>query len=576
MIDTGSIIRSKYDKIELFPKIAQDIVINSVKRLIYEEKINSFLKEHEDDAPFDFIEAVLEYFNFSYKFASNQIENIPPSGKCIIIANHPLGGLDALSLIDMIRKVRVDVKIMANDVLSHLKPLKPILLDIDVFSKKISKKSIEKIYSALDKEQAIIIFPSGEVSRAKPNGIKDTKWHKGFLKFAIKKQAPILPVYIKARNSSLFYTISSINKKISTLLLPMEMFRKKNKQLDFKIGQIVPPKSFIKNGLDINTNVKLFKKHLYKIAKDKKPIFATQKCISHPESRQLLKEELKNTKELGITNDGKKIYLFEYKKGSSIMKEIARLRELTFRAVEEGTGEKKDTDNFDKYYKHIVLWDDEQLEIVGSYRIGDTSEIYKNFGKKGLYTDTLFDISEKFFEEFSSSIELGRSFVQPKFWGSRALDYLWFGIGAYLKDNPGIKYMFGPVSLSSMLPKKALNLIIFYYDLYYGGKKELLKAKESFIISKNEKIELENIFLKNDKNKDFLILKEQLSFFGVSVPTLYKQYTNLCEDDGIKFITYNIDKEFNNCVDSFILIDIAKIKSSKRKRYIKGTINDDK
>ena len=291
MIDTRSIIRSKYDKIELFPKIAQDIVVNSIKRLVYEDKINSFLKEHEDDAPFDFIEAVLEYFDFSYKFASNQIENIPPSGRCIIIANHPLGALDALSLIDMIRKVRVDVKIMANDILSHLKPLKPMLLDVDVFSLKISKQSIEKIYNALDNEQAVVIFPSGEVSRAKPSGIKDTKWHKGFLKFAVKKQAPILPVYIKARNSSLFYTVSSINKKISTLLLPMEMFKKKGKQIEFKIGQIVPPKSFIKNGLNIETNVKLFKKHLYRVAKDKKPIFATQKCISHPENRQLLKEE---------------------------------------------------------------------------------------------------------------------------------------------------------------------------------------------------------------------------------------------------------------------------------------------
>ena len=568
MIDTGSIIRSKYDKIELFPKIAQDIMINSAKRLVYEDKINSFLKEHEDDAPFDFIEAVLEYFNFSYKFASNQIENIPPSGKCIIIANHPLGALDALSLIDMIRKVRVDVKIMANDVLSHLKPLKPILLDVDVFSLKISKQSIEKIYSALDKEQAVVIFPSGEVSRVKPNGIKDTKWHKGFLKFAVKKQAPILPVYIKARNSSLFYTVSSINKKISTILLPMEMFKKRGKQIEFKIGQIVPPKSFMKNGLSIETNVKLFKKHLYRIAKDKKPIFATQKCISHPENRQLLKEELKNSKELGATNDGKKIYLFEYKKGSSVIKEIARLRELTFRAVEEGTGDKKDTDSFDKYYKHIVLWDDELLEIVGSYRIADTKEIYKKFGKKGLYTDTLFDISDKFFEEFDNSIELGRSFVQPKFWGSRALDYLWFGIGAYLRDNPDIRYMFGPVSLSSMFPKKALNLIVFYYDLYYGGKKELVRAKEPFIISKNEKKELEEIFAKNDENKDFLTLKEQLSFFGVSIPTLYKQYTNLCENGGINFIAYNVDKDFNNCVDSFILVDIQKIKSSKRKRYI--------
>ena len=568
MIDTRSIIRSKYDKIELFPKIAQNIMINSVKRLVYEDKINSFLKEHEDDAPFDFIEAALEYFNFSYKFTSNQIENIPPSGRCIIIANHPLGALDALSLIDMIRKVRVDVKIMANDILSHLKPLKPILLDVDVFSLKISKQSIEKIYNALDNEQAVVIFPSGEVSRAKPSGIKDTKWHKGFLKFAVKKQAPILPVYIKARNSSLFYTVSSINKKISTLLLPMEMFKKKGKQIEFKIGQIVPPKSFMKNGLNIETNVKLFKKHLYRVAKDKKPIFATQKCISHPENRQLLKEELKNSKELGVTSDGKKIYLFEYKKGSSVIKEIARLRELTFRAVEEGTGNKKDSDNFDKYYKHIVLWDDELLEVVGSYRIADTKEIYKKFGKKGLYTDTLFDISDKFFEEFDNSIELGRSFVQPKFWGSRALDYLWFGIGAYLRDNPDIKYMFGPVSLSSMFPKKALNLILFYYDLYYGAKKELVRAKEPFIISENEKKELEEIFVKNDENKDFLTLKEQLSFFGVSIPTLYKQYTNLCEDGGINFIAYNVDKEFNNCVDSFILVDVQKIKSSKRKRYI--------
>ncbi len=568
MINSDLIIRSKFKKINNFPKILQKIIIKTVKKIIHEKEINIFLKKHEEDTPFDFIDSFLEYFNFSYKFTNNQIENIPSTGKCIIIANHPLGALDALSLINMIQKIRPDVKIVANDILSYIKPLTSIFLDINIFDSKISKQNIENIYKSLMNEEVVIIFPSGEVSRVKPNGIQDTKWHKGFLKFAIKKQTPILPIYIKAKNSSLFYLISSISKKLSTFFLVHEIFKKRGKQIEFRIGEIVPYKSFAKNGLSINTNVKLFKKHLYKIARGKKPIFTTQKCISHPENRRLLKEELRNSQELGTTNDRKKIYLFEYKKGSSVMKEIARLRELTFRAVEEGTGNKKDMDNFDKYYKHIVLWDDEQLEIVGSYRVGETKKIYQKFGKKGFYVNTLFDINQKFFEEFGNSIELGRSFVQPKFWGSRALDYLWFGIGAYLRNNPDTRYLFGPVSISSMLPKKAINLIIFYYDLYYGGKKELAYARDPFIISKNDKNELEEIFTMNDENRDFLILKEQLLYFGVSIPTLYKQYANLCEKGGIDFLAYNVDKDFNNCIDSFIFIDIQKIKESKAKRYI--------
>lgn len=568
MINTRMIVKSKFKKIDLFPKILQNIAIGSIKRLIHEDTINSFLKEHTEDSAFDFIEAVLEYFDFSYKISSNQIENIPHSGKVIIIANHPLGALDALSLIDMVRKIRPDVKIMANDILSHLKPLKSILLDVDVFGLKISKKSIENIYESLKNEEAVIIFPSGEVSRVKPHGIKDTKWHKGFLKFAIKKQAPIVPVYIKARNSSMFYTISSINKKLSTLFLSHEMFKKRGKQIEFKIGQIVPSKNFAHNGLGTETNVKLFKKHLYRVAKGKKPIFATQKCISHPENRKLLKDELKDAIPLGQTNDGKKIYLFTYKKGSSVIKEIARLRELTFRAVEEGTGNKKDTDKFDKYYKHIVLWDEERLEIVGSYRIGETKEIYKKYGKGGFYSDTLFNFEERFFNLFENSIELGRSFVQPKFWGSRALDYLWFGIGAYLKNNPDIKYMFGPVTISARLPKKAQNLIVYYYDLYYGDKKDLLNPINNFSLNSEETKEMKEIFTGKTKEKDFLILKEQLFYFGVAIPTLYKQYTALCEENGVQFMGYNVDESFNNCIDSFILVDIQKIKDSKKRRYI--------
>lgn len=571
MVNIQKSISIKYPTLRKLPFIIKKPMFGFIRKLIHENEINTFLTNKENLGPFEFIDTVLEYFDFSYKVSSNQIENIPPSGRVIIIANHPLGALDALSLIHLIKKVRSDVKVVANDVLSQISQLKPILLSIDAFGLKTSKETIEQIYTSLDKEEAVIIFPSGEVSRARPAGVKDTKWHKGFLKFALKKNAPVLPVHIKAKNSTLFYMTSILNKKLSAALLPNEMFNKKNKNLEFVIGEIVPYKSFKQNNFDINTKVKLFKKHLYNIAKKKKPVFATQKCIAHPENRQDIREELKASKLLGETSDNKKIYLYDFHKESTVMKEIGRLREFTFRKVEEGTGKKRDFDEYDEYYKHIVLWDEEKLEIVGAYRIAESDFVHEYFGNEGFYSNSLFNFQEGFTPFLENSIELGRSFVQPKYWGSRALDYLWQGIGAYLYKNPHIKYMFGPLSMSESIPKDAQNLIVYYYKKYYAKNEFMLNPSKGFILSQNESKELENIFTCNNIKDDFLILKEQLSFYNVTIPTLYKQYTELCEEDGISFMGFNIDEEFNNCVDSLVLVDIDKIKEKKRKRYIKDS-----
>jgi len=568
MINVQQTIATKYPSIQKIPAIVTTPLFGFVKKIIHEKDINEFLEHNRYAGPFSFIEAVLEHFNFSYKFSSTQIENIPPTGRVVIVANHPLGALDALSLILLIKSIRSDVKVVANDILANIEQLKPIIIDINTFESNISKISVRKIDLALDSEEAVIIFPSGEVSRARPTGIKDIKWHKGFLSFAKRKHAPILPIYIKAKNSAFFYTLSSINKKASIALLPHEMFNQQSKSLEFKIGELIPYKSFAFNSLEIKTQVKLFKKHLYRVAKDRAPIFETQKCVAHPEDRRLLKEELKSCQKLGKTKDNKFIYLFEYKGESSLMNEISRLRELTFRKVDEGTGKKRDRDEYDNQYKHIVLWDNEALEIVGSYRIGESNYLYKNFGVGGFYSDSLFHFQPEFEEYLVDSIELGRSFVQPKYWGSRALDYLWQGIGAYLYQNPHIKYMFGPVSLSASIPKGAQSLIIYYYNHYYGNHQGLVYPERNFIFTQDEKVELDAIFCKKDLKKDFITLKEQLNCYGVSVPTLYKQYTDLCKEGGISFMGYNIDKNFNDCVDSFILVDIDKVKEKKRQRYI--------
>jgi len=569
MIDVEASVISKYPKIESLPRPIVAPFFYAFKKIIHQNDINGFLEQKHYSGPFAFVESVLEHFNFSYKFSSNQIENIPATGRVVIIANHPLGGLDAVSLIHLVKRVRPDIKIVANDMLMNIEQLKGILVGINTFGETVAKTSIQQIYDTLENEEAVIVFPSGEVSRARPNGIKDTQWHKGFLKFATKTMSPIVPIYINARNSTLFYTVSSINKKISTVLLPHEMFKQKNGSLEFTIGEIIPYKSYNNTLLDTKAQVKLFKKHLYRVAKGKKPIFNTQKCIAHPEDKVTLKEELKRCEVLGKTNDAKIIYLYEYEQGSSILQEISRLREYTFRKVEEGTGKKRDKDDYDHYYKHIVLWDDDALEIVGSYRIAESNFVFNNYGHEGFYTNSLFKFDEQFEEYLNNSIELGRSFVQPKYWGSRALDYLWQGIGAYLYKNQHIKYMFGGVSLSAGMPRNAQELIIYYYDKHYGAKQDHIYPKNHFKYSGNSIETLDGIFIGETPEENLKILREHLGFYGVTIPTLYKQYTDLCEENGIAFMGYNVDKDFENCIDSFILVEIDKIKEKKRLRYIK-------
>jgi len=571
MVDVEKTLSLKYPSIVSYPLILRNLVVYFLKKILHQEEINTFLLHGEAYKGFDFVEAVLEYFNFGYTLSNKDKANIPSSGRVIIIANHPLGALDALALIALVKEVRSDIKILANDVLMQIEPLQNLLIPIDNLGGTTARESLKKVYEALERDEALIVFPSGEVSRAQPTGIKDSKWKKGFLKFAQKSNSPILPVFIDAKNSPLFYTLSIINKKISTFLLASEMFKKRSKVINFKIGEMIAYKTLQNSGFNDSVLITLLKKHLYKISKGKKGLFATQTSIAHPEERKIIRSELKNSTLLGETSDGKKIYLYEYALGSILMKEIGRLREFTFRKVEEGTGCKRDMDDFDRHYKHIILWGEEELEVVGAYRIGEANFIKEYFGKEGFYSHTLFEFNEAFEPYMNNAIELGRSFVQPRYWGTRALDYLWQGIGAYLYKNPHIRYMYGPVSLSDVYPKIAKNLIISFYSLYFSPKAPLVSARNGYFMSKLEREEALSFFKTGTYKEDFAILKEQLSHMDLSVPTLYKQYTELCEEDGIVFLDFNIDKEFANCVDGFILVDISRIKEAKKTRYIKGS-----
>lgn len=570
MVSVEHILKKQYPKIFEYPDLVSKSIVKISQWIIHENSINRFMAMHDQKTGLAFIDAALEHLNVSYKTNSRQVENIPAIGKVIIVANHPLGALDALSLIQMVCHVRKDqkVKIVANKMLSAIPQLKDLLISVDNMNDKVSKHSLRQIDTALRSEEAVIFFPSGEVSRGGIFGLKEGTWKGGFIKFAKRNNAPILPIYIDGKNSPLFYAASWVYKPLGTLLLSHEMFAARNRVFDMTIGELVSEKALNDFNVPDKRQAKFFRKHLLRIAKGKPGVYPTECSIAHPVPRQDIRAELKLGERIGTTSDNKHIYLIEHENAPNILNEIGRLREYTFRKVGEGSGKAKDLDNYDRYYHHLVLWDDEALEVVGAYRIGECGWILSWLGKEGLYLSDLCDMNDRFDPILEDAIELGRSFVQPKYWGTRALDYLWQGIGAYLSHNPHIKYMIGPVSISGSYPKHAQEALIYFYTLYFGSDHTYLKAKSPYRLSDFVQAEFAQLFCGNDYNEDFRILKDYLKTFDVAVPTLYKQYSELCEEGGAQFVDFGIDVEFNNCIDGYILVEIAKIKLAKRQRYI--------
>jgi putative hemolysin len=568
MIQVEHILQTKYPALAANHELITRPTLALLRQLLREQELNAFLLQHHDLEGSAFLAKLLEYCNLSYSVVEGERDNIPAEGRVVIVANHPLGGLDGIALLSLVRGVRPDVRIVANDILMQFGPLQHMLLPIDNMGKACTRASIAAINQALNRDEAVIVFPSGEVSRPGPSGIKDGPWRAGFLHFAERAAAPVLPIRIEGRNSALFYGLSMLYKPLSTLLLVREMFRRQQKTLHMRIGELIPWQEIAALELSREEKVRRINRQVYSVRKNCIPLFRTAKPTAQAEARPALRRELQKSDCLGQTKDGKQIFLFDCGHDSSVMREIGRLREIAFRRVREGSGKTRDLDAFDAYYRHLVLWDDNDLQIVGAYRIGDTARIVGTRGCEGVYTHGLFAYSDAMHRYFPRALELGRSFVQPRYWGMRSLEYLWYGIGAYLRRHPHIRYLFGPVSISDSYPRAAKNMLVHFYRHYFGDEGRFALARDRYVIAETERASLLEIFCGDDHERDFRVLKEQLGRLGLAVPTLYKQYTEVCEPDGTRFLDFGVDTQFSNCVDGLVLVDCDLLKSGKRARYI--------
>lgn len=533
------------------------LVSATVKKICCEERLQEFGRLYPHLGGLDFIRQLFAHFDFHYDLNPSELERIPQSGPLVIVSNHPLGSLDGLALIDMVGRVRKDVKAVASQLLWNIEPLRSYLLPVDNFNGRTRRADVESIYTHLRAGGAIIVFPAGEVSRLSPKGVRDGRWNPGFARFADKTGAPILPVQVRGRNSLWFYGLSMLNRPLSTMWLIREMFKQASGSIDIRIGNPVEAQHFRHWPLTPRAQASLWRKHVYQLHKSPRPL--GPEIIAAAEPVADVARVIESCAEL-VAQGQFSVRLYRQQADCPVMRELSRIREIAFRAVGEGTGLSRDWDAFDAHYDHLLLWDGEQQKIAGAYRLVKTDGLHP----EQVYSSTLFNYARPPQECLPGSAELGRSFLMPEYWRGRGLDLLWCGIGQWIARNQ-VRYLFGPVSMPGNFSARAKSAIVRYFLHHFAPEKSLGDARLPFVETRDDLPPLNG-----DANEDMLQLKQLLKEEGVMLPPLFKKYTAVTKPGGTRFHAFNVDPDFCDSVDGLVVVDLQQVDPKFARRYLEG------
>lgn len=302
--------------------------------------------------------------------------------------------------------------------------------------------------------------------------------------------------------------------------------------------------------------------------------------IIKPIDRALLKAELTSERLLRKTNKGNnEVYLITAKEAPNCMMEIGRLRELSFRTAGGGSGEAYDLDDYDfmdQPYKQLFVWDPDAEEIIGGYRFIHGSQVFlKEDGQPNLVTSEMYHFSPQFIKEhLPYTIELGRSFVQPDYQSSKmgakslfALDNLWDGIGALIVSVPDTKYFFGKVTVYPHYNAQARDLVFGFITKFFPDVDKLVYPIDPFHIALSEE-QINHVFVNNDYDEDYKILKKEVKDLGTSIPPLVNAYMSL--SPAMRSFGFAVYHDFGNLIEVCIMIPIEEMYDEKKKRHVES------
>ena len=549
-------------------------------RLTKLSDINRFYDEHKELEGPEFLDAILEHYEIDFEIPEDDFKRLPKEGPYITISNHPLGGIDGVLLLKLMLRKRPDFKIIANFLLHRVEPLAPYIMPVNPFENhRDAKSSIGGFKSALQHLRdghPLGIFPAGEVSTYRDGKlIVDRPWEESSLKLIRKAEVPVVPIYFHAKNSKLFYHLSKFNDIFRTAKLPSEVTTQRNRAIKVRIGQPIGVQSQ-KEHKSLEEFSELLRKKTYILANayekerliDQIPttlkIPKPARKIAGEMRTEVIQGELEKLREKDcrlLQSKNYEVFLALAKDMPFILKEIGRQRELTFRAIGEGTNKSIDLDKFDYYYHHLFLWDNDEKKIVGAYRMGMGSEIFNKYGIDGFYLQDLFGFEPELYGMMQRSIEMGRAYIVKEYQQKpMPLFLLWKGIVHTTLRHPEHKYLIGGVSISNQFSNFSKSLMIEfmksnYWDPYVA---QYIRPKKEFKVKLND-ADKEFIFdeTEADLNK-FDRLIDEVEPGSLRLPVLIKKYIK----QNARVVAFNVDPLFNNSVDGLMYIKISDLPES--------------
>lgn len=528
-------------------------------------------------------ERLLAMLDVTYRVAPEDLARIPATGPVVVTANHPFGFLEAAILAAVLRRVRPDFKMVANSLLASVPELRAGFIFVNPYgggdSIRENRRPMRQCLEWLGRGGMLALFPAGDVARLnwRDGGIVDPPWNPSVAHLIRLAECPALPVYFRGANGLGFQLIGALHPRLRTADLPRQTLNKRGQSIEVRIGRPVAAKALGSfDGEREAIEYLRFRTFLLAGRRDPLPAGgAIRFPIAFPKKRsvplaaatprELLIEETSRLAPV-CGNEEFAVYLALADAIPNTLREIGRLREMTFRGAGEGAGDALDLDRFDPHYLHLFLWNKAAREVAGAYRLGPTAELLPRFGVKGLYSSTLFHLHPELFERTGPALEMGRSFVRPEYQKQYApLLLLWKGITRYVSAHPECAVLFGAVSISNDYNPVSRSLLVSYLETRKDpGLARLVKPRRLYRPSHPAPCHAQTMSRLLQDVEELSAPIADLERDGKGVPILIKQYMKA----GGRVLGFNIDPRFSHVLDVLMMADLRRAPQAVLQRYM--------
>ncbi|CAN5422033.1 GNAT family N-acetyltransferase [soil metagenome] len=553
---------------------------------------NKFYRQASSAAalePDNFFEICVRHLGLDVRYDEAELLRIPQAGPVIVVANHPFGGADAVVLAALLTRLRPDTKLLANHLLATVPECAPSLIAVDPFGRDgAARRNLAPLRSALAHLKAgglLGIFPAGEVSHLDPRTltVRDRPWSDHAAALALRSSASVIPLHFEGRNSTAFQITGLIHPLVRTAQLCGELRRRTHRTIRLRIGRPIHPNKFPMDGgtpaltrlLRLRTDLLAESSRASRASRMQRTrsgqVIAPENLVpvACPEPADLLRAEVASLPPDALLAEqaGLRCFLTPAAPVPHLVREIGRLREITFRAVGEGTGTPLDLDPFDDHYLHLFLWDASACAVAGAYRLGPTDRILASHGPPGLYTGTLFEFKPGFLDQLGPAVELGRSFVTARYQKKIvALQLLWKGICTFIVRNPRYRVVFGPVSISQHYHALSKNLLVRFMreHLAHPALSKLVKAPHPPSRRRLHHLQMAEVSSSLRSIDDVSALISEIEGDGKGVPILLRHYVKM----SAALLSFNVDHRFSGVIDGLMLADLCETDPRLLRRYM--------